>query len=80
MPKRRDLKIIITSATIDPERFSQHFDNAPIINVSGRTYPVDIRYRPLVDVDAEEEFERDQTQAILEAVDELGREAPGDIF
>ncbi len=80
LPKRRDLKIIITSATIDPERFSQHFNNAPIINVSGRTYPVDIRYRPLVDVDAEEEFERDQTQAILDAVDELGREAPGDIL
>ncbi|QTR48442.1 ATP-dependent RNA helicase HrpA [Thiothrix litoralis] len=80
LPKRRDLKVIITSATIDPERFSQHFDNAPIINVSGRTYPVDIRYRPLVDVDAEEEFERDQTQAILDAVDELGREAPGDIL
>ncbi|SEA18665.1 ATP-dependent helicase HrpA [Thiothrix caldifontis] len=80
LPKRRDLKVIITSATIDPERFSQHFDNAPIINVSGRTYPVDIRYRPLVDVDAEEEFERDQTQAILDAVDELGCEAPGDIL
>lgn len=80
LPKRRDMKIIITSATIDPERFSRHFDNAPIINVSGRTYPVDIRYRPLIDVDAEEEFERDQTQAILEAVDELGREAPGDIL
>ncbi|QTR53737.1 ATP-dependent RNA helicase HrpA [Thiothrix unzii] len=80
LPKRRDLKVIITSATIDPERFSQHFDNAPIINVSGRTYPVEIRYRPLVDVDAEEELERDQTQAILDAVDELGREAPGDIL
>jgi len=80
LPKRRDLKVIITSATIDPERFSQHFNHAPIINVSGRTYPVDIRYRPLVDVDAQEEFERDQTAAILDAVDELGREAPGDIL
>ena len=80
LPIRRDLKVIITSATIDPERFSRHFDNAPIINVSGRTYPVDIRYRPLIDVDAEEEFERDQTAAILDAVDELRREAYGDIL
>ena len=81
LPKRRDLKVIITSATIDPERFSQHFDNAPIINVSGRTYPVEIRYRPLIDVDADEELlERDQTQAILDAVDELSHEAPGDIL
>ena len=80
LPKRRDLKVIITSATIDPERFSRHFDNAPIINVSGRTYPVDIRYRPLINVDAEEEFERDQTAAILDAVDELRREAYGDIL
>ncbi len=47
LPKRRDLKLIITSATIDPERFSSHFDQAPIINVSGRTYPVEIRYRPI---------------------------------
>ena len=80
LPKRRDLKVIITSATIDPERFSQHFDNAPIINVSGRTYPVEMRYRPLIDVDAEEEWERDQTAAILDAVDELRREAYGDIL
>lgn len=80
LPKRRDLKVIITSATIDPERFSRHFDNAPIINVSGRTYPVELRYRPLLDVDAEEEFERDQTQAIIDAVDELRREAYGDIL
>ncbi len=80
LPKRKDLKVIITSATIDPERFSRHFNDAPIINVSGRTYPVEIRYRPLVDVDGEEELERDQTLAILDAVDELGREAPGDIL
>ncbi len=80
LPKRRDLKIIITSATIDPDRFSRHFNDAPIINVSGRTYPVEIRYRPLIDVDAEEELERDQTEAILDAVDELSREAPGDIL
>ena len=79
LPRRHDLKVIITSATIDPERFAQHFNNAPIINVSGRTYPVEIRYRPLVDVDSDE-FDRDQTAAILDAVDELGREAPGDIL
>jgi len=47
LPKRRDLKVIVTSATIDAERFSKHFDGAPVIEVSGRTYPVDIRYRPL---------------------------------
>jgi ATP-dependent helicase HrpA len=46
LPKRPDLKVIITSATIDPERFAEHFNNAPIINVSGRTYPVEVRYRP----------------------------------
>lgn len=78
--KRKDLKVIITSATIDPERFSRHFNDAPIINVSGRTYPVEIRYRPLVDVEGEEELERDQTEAILDAVDELRREARGDIL
>ncbi|MBU7321143.1 ATP-dependent helicase HrpB, partial [Paenibacillus sp. SM 69] len=49
LPKRPDLKVIITSATIDPQRFSRHFNNAPIIEVSGRTYPVEVRYRPVVD-------------------------------
>lgn len=78
LPKRPDLKVIITSATIDPERFSKHFDDAPIIEVSGRTYPVDIRYRP---VSAESsEGDRDQLQAIFDAVDELYREPPGDIL
>src|SRR5476651_1474475 len=48
LPQRPDLKLIITSATIDPESFSKHFDGAPIIEVSGRTYPVEIRYRPLI--------------------------------
>ncbi|WP_409308680.1 ATP-dependent RNA helicase HrpA [Pectobacterium sp. B1J-3] len=76
LPKRPDLKVIITSATIDPQRFSRHFDNAPIIEVSGRTYPVDVRYRPIVE-DAEDS---DQLQAIFDAVDELGREGPGDIL
>ncbi|WP_131725034.1 hypothetical protein, partial [Mycobacteroides abscessus] len=47
LPKRPDLKIIVTSATIEPQRFSAHFGNAPIVEVSGRTYPVEIRYRPL---------------------------------
>lgn len=48
MPRRPDLKIIITSATIDPESFSKHFGGAPIVEVSGRTFPVEVRYRPLV--------------------------------
>ncbi|KJF92247.1 hypothetical protein UA70_23535, partial [Raoultella planticola] len=78
LPRRPDLKIIITSATIDPERFSRHFNNAPIIEVSGRTYPVEVRYRPIVE-DADD-TERDQLQAIFDAVDELGRESPGDIL
>ncbi|MCG8155821.1 ATP-dependent RNA helicase HrpA [Brenneria goodwinii] len=78
LPKRPDLKIIITSATIDPQRFSRHFNNAPIIEVSGRTYPVDVRYRPVVE-DAEDS-DRDQLQAIFDAVDELSREGPGDIL
>lgn len=78
LPKRPDLKVIITSATIDPQRFSRHFNHAPIIEVSGRTYPVDVRYRPVVD-DADDN-ERDQLQAIFDAVDELGREGPGDIL
>ncbi|WP_447874579.1 ATP-dependent RNA helicase HrpA [Serratia fonticola] len=78
LPKRPDLKVIITSATIDPQRFSRHFNNAPIIEVSGRTYPVEVRYRPVVD-DADD-TERDQLQAIFDAVDELGREGPCDIL
>ncbi|MEV2277993.1 ATP-dependent RNA helicase HrpA [Nocardiopsis sp. NPDC049922] len=87
LPKRPDLKVVITSATIDPERFSRHFDDAPIVEVSGRTYPVEVRYRPISDeiLDPEERnpgggTDRDQTQAILDAVDELGREAPGDVL
>src|SRR5262245_58627059 len=49
LPRRPDLKVIITSATIDPERFAEHFGGAPIIEVSGRTYPVEVRYRPVTD-------------------------------
>ena len=75
LPRRRDLKIIITSATIDVERFSKHFNNAPIIEVSGRTYPVEVRYRPVV-----EEDDQDQLQGILNAVDELQAEGRGDIL
>ena len=78
LPRRPDLKVIITSATIDPQRFSRHFNNAPVIEVSGRTYPVDVRYRPVVE-DAED-TERDQLQAIFDAVDELSSEGRGDIL
>ncbi|GGS55843.1 ATP-dependent RNA helicase HrpA [Actinokineospora fastidiosa] len=81
LPDRPDLKIIITSATIDPERFSRHFGNAPIVEVSGRTYPVEVRYRPLVDPeDPDADPDRDQVQGILDAVDELRAEGPGDIL
>lgn len=79
LPKRRDLKLIVTSATIDPERFSKHFDDAPIIMVSGRTYPVEMRYRPL-GVESEEETSKDLQQGILDAVDELHRVQSGDIL
>jgi ATP-dependent helicase HrpA len=79
--KRRDLKLIITSATIDPERFSKHFFDAPIIVVSGRTYPVEIRYQePPSSGESDSEEVQDQTTAICEAVDELFREKPGDIL
>ncbi|MEU7488726.1 ATP-dependent RNA helicase HrpA [Streptomyces sp. NPDC042319] len=84
LPKRPDLKVVITSATIDPERFSRHFGDAPIIEVSGRTYPVEVRYRPLLEEGAEAannlEGDRDQVSAICEAVDELQAEGPGDIL
>ncbi|MEN8213323.1 MAG: ATP-dependent RNA helicase HrpA, partial [Pseudomonadota bacterium] len=79
LPRRPDLKIIITSATIDPERFSKHFDDAPIIEVSGRTYPVEVRYQPPQEEGAGERDESMQ-QAILEAVDDLSRESRGDIL
>jgi ATP-dependent helicase HrpA len=74
LPRRRDLKVVITSATIDPERFSRHFGDAPVIEVSGRTYPVEVRYRPVEDPD------RDQEDAIADACEELLREGPGDIL
>ncbi|MQA05283.1 MAG: ATP-dependent RNA helicase HrpA [Streptosporangiales bacterium] len=75
LPRRPDLKVIITSATIDPQRFARHFDDAPVVEVSGRTYPVEVRYRPLEDADA------DRTQGICDAVDELYTETSrGDIL
>ncbi|HTX29588.1 MAG TPA: ATP-dependent RNA helicase HrpA [Streptosporangiaceae bacterium] len=73
LPARPDLKVIITSATIDPERFAAAFGHAPIVEVSGRTYPVEVRYRPV-------EEDADQAQAIADAVDELSAEGPGDIL
>ena len=82
LPQRPDLKLIITSATIDTERFSQHFDDAPVIEVSGRTYPVHVRYRPLGEEGTNEERGevRDQVQAIVDAVEELRVVGPGDVL
>ncbi|MGD0958435.1 MAG: ATP-dependent RNA helicase HrpA [Methylomonas sp.] len=80
LPKRPDLKLIITSATIDPERFARHFNDAPIVNVSGRTYPVEIRYRPIELIEEDDETAADLQQAILDAVDELYRDMRGDIL
>ncbi|CAG7857023.1 partial ATP-dependent RNA helicase HrpA, partial [biofilm metagenome] len=80
LPKRPDLKLIITSATIDTQRFSAHFGNAPIIEVSGRTYPVDIRYRPIGEKDEDDETTDELQNAILDAVDELYRDLCGDIL
>ncbi len=83
LPRRPDLKLVITSATIDVDRFARHFD-APVVEVSGRTYPVEIRYRPLMALDGQdadgEVVVRDQTEAIVEAVKELSAEGPGDVL
>ncbi|MFD7474289.1 ATP-dependent RNA helicase HrpA [Streptomyces sp. NPDC059837] len=79
LPKRPDLKVVITSATIDPERFSRHFGDAPIVEVSGRTYPVEVRYRPLLEEDGDD-ADRDQITAITDAVEELQAEGKGDIL
>ncbi|HYY11901.1 MAG TPA: ATP-dependent RNA helicase HrpA, partial [Kineosporiaceae bacterium] len=84
LPRRPDLKVIVTSATIDPERFSRHFGDAPIVEVSGRTYPVEVRYRPL-DADSDEDDDedgepKDQVQGICEAVEELAGEGDGDVL
>ncbi len=75
LPRRPDLKLIITSATIDPERFSRYFDNAPMVMVSGRTYPVEIRYRPIID---EEQKDRDRSEAVMDALEELFKISPQD--
>ncbi|SCF33047.1 ATP-dependent helicase HrpA [Micromonospora purpureochromogenes] len=92
LPRRPDLKVVITSATIETDRFARHFadadgEPAPIVEVSGRTYPVEVRYRPLVEVSEADEDEgddeenvRDQIQAIGDAVEELAAEGPGDIL
>ncbi|MGN6160519.1 MAG: ATP-dependent RNA helicase HrpA, partial [Marmoricola sp.] len=92
LPRRPDLKVIVTSATIDPESFARYFADvegnpAPVIEVSGRTYPVEVRYRPLVvedegddDVDAALPADRDYLTGITDALDELGREKPGDVL
>jgi ATP-dependent helicase HrpA len=107
LPARPDLKVIITSATIDPDRFSKHFAggesgrqsaggesgrqsaggesgkqswDAPVIEVSGRTYPVEVRYRPLADPDRPRDEPKDQSQGIVDAIRELRAEGPGDVL
>ncbi|MGA7978892.1 MAG: ATP-dependent RNA helicase HrpA [Chromatiaceae bacterium] len=79
LPRRSDLKLIITSATIDPRRFSQHFDGAPVIEISGRTYPVEVRYQPPEEESAGERGEAMQL-AISLAVDDLARVGLGDVL
>jgi len=81
LPKRRDLKVIVTSATIDTERFAAHFGNAPVINVEGRSYPVEVRYRA-PEGEGEEPGDRTMNDAIVAAVDEITREDPrgGDVL
>ncbi len=73
LTRRRDLKLIITSATIDPERFSEHFGGAPIVEVTGRTYPVEVRYRP--PMEGEELLD-----AVADTVEGLLREGDGDVL
>jgi ATP-dependent helicase HrpA len=79
LPSRSDLKLVITSATIDAERFSRHFGGAPVIEVSGRLYPVELRYRP-VEGDAEDTTRQEEERALAEAVEELCREGDGDVL
>ncbi|GEK79663.1 ATP-dependent RNA helicase HrpA [Agrococcus baldri] len=94
LPRRPDLKVVVTSATIDPESFSRHFDDAPIIEVSGRTFPVDIRYRPLVaeaqpgtkgadaseDDDEDAHVDLDPVDGIAAALQEIERDDAGDVL
>ena len=77
LPRRPDLKLIISSATLEADRFSKWFHGAPVIEVSGRTWPVEIRYRPLEETEAAVE---DLHTALLAATDELARHGPGDIL
>ena len=77
LPRRPDLRLVITSATIDTDRFSAHFDAAPVVTVEGRSYPVEIRYRP---VDEGRGTPRDQTTAICDAITELAAEGTGDVL
>ncbi len=80
LPKRPELKLIITSATIDAQRFSEHFGNAPVIEVSGRLYPVEVRYRP-IEAEDEDEKEIDLPEVIADAVDEVSRlSVTGDVL
>ncbi len=88
LPRRPDLKVVVTSATIDPDRFATHFATddrgevvreVPVIEVSGRTFPVEVRYRPLVELDADGRHvvaEKEQVTGVVEAVEELWTEAP----
>ncbi|MEW5972454.1 MAG: ATP-dependent RNA helicase HrpA [Pseudomonadota bacterium] len=78
LPRRPDLKLIVTSATLDVERFAAHFPGAALLSVEGRTYPVETRYRPVVG--DEDDRDRDLPRALLDAVDELAAEGPGDIL
>ena len=89
LPRRPDLKVVITSATIDPQRFAAHFTDrdgrpAPVVEVSGRTFPVEVRYRPLIEESYDDEegepVVRDQTEAVVDACRELVTEGPGDIL
>ena len=73
LPRRSDLKVIVTSATLDTERLSAHFGDCPVVEVSGRAHPVEVRYRPMAE-------DADQIQAICDATVELGAEGPGDIL
>jgi ATP-dependent helicase HrpA len=84
LPRRPDLKLIVTSATIDADRFAQHFASrhgpAPVVEVSGRLYPVEVRYRPVRHPDMAEDEERDIEDAIVDAVDECATAGRGDVL
>jgi len=79
LPRRPDLKLVITSATIDAEKFARHFNGAPVIEVSGRLYPVEVRYRP-VEGDTEDTTRDEEEAALVDAVAELCNAGPGDVL